>query len=115
MVKLFYIKHRIELSHEKKLFTHRRLTSKTVKEMPDDPAEMVAAINMDQVSIDERISNQVYHYDKNLRTIRLTTDTPNKRRYEDMSIVDEKGKCSHFSIYFFSGTSSICNCRYVIE
>ncbi len=30
-------------------------------------------------SLDERLSNQVYHYDKDLRKVTLATDTPNKR------------------------------------
>ena len=46
---------------------------------PDDLAHMVEEINRDQVAIDERLSNQVYHYDKELRKISLATDTPNKR------------------------------------
>ena len=36
---------------------------------PNELAAMVAEINMDQVALDERLSNQVYHYDKELRTI----------------------------------------------
>ena len=40
---------------------------------------MVAEINMGQVALDERLSNQVYHYDKDLRKVTLATDTPNKR------------------------------------
>ena len=47
---------------------------------PNELAQMVAEINMDQVSLDERLSNQVYHYDKDLRKLSLATDTPNKRR-----------------------------------
>ena len=46
---------------------------------PNELAQMVAEINMDQVSLDERLSNQVYHYDKDLRKLSLATDTPNKR------------------------------------
>lgn len=46
---------------------------------PEELAQMVAEINMDQVDISERLSNQVYHYDKDLRKITLATDTPNKR------------------------------------
>lgn len=46
---------------------------------PEELAQMVAEINMDQVSLDERLSNQVYHYDKDLRKLSLATDTPNKR------------------------------------
>ena len=33
---------------------------------------------MEQVDIDDRLSNQVYCYDKDLRTLRLATDTINK-------------------------------------
>ncbi len=46
---------------------------------PNHLAQMVSEINMDQVSLDERLSNQVYHYDKDLRKLSLATDTPNKR------------------------------------
>lgn len=45
---------------------------------PDEWAEMVYEINMDQVDINDRLSNQVYCYDKDLRTLRLATDTINK-------------------------------------
>lgn len=47
--------------------------------MPMEVAEMVSEINMDQVALEERLSNQVYHYDKDLRKLSLATDTPNKR------------------------------------
>lgn len=46
---------------------------------PNELAAMVAEINMDQVALNERLSNQVYHYDKDLRKLTLATDTPNKR------------------------------------
>lgn len=46
---------------------------------PNELAQMVAEVNMDHVSLDERLSNQVYHYDKDLRKLTLATDTPNKR------------------------------------
>lgn len=46
---------------------------------PETLARMVAEINMDHVELDERLSNQVYHYDKDLRRITLATDTPDKR------------------------------------
>ena len=42
---------------------------------PDEWAEMVYEINMDQVDINDRLSNQVYCYDQDLRTLRLATDT----------------------------------------
>lgn len=46
---------------------------------PEELAQMVAEINMDQVALHERLSNQVYHYDKDLRVLTMATDTPNKR------------------------------------
>ena len=42
-------------------------------------AQMVVEVNMHEGSLDERLSNQVYHYDKDLRKLTLATDTPNKR------------------------------------
>ncbi len=46
---------------------------------PEELAGMVAEINMNEVALEDRLSNQVYHYDKDLRKITLATDTPNKR------------------------------------
>lgn len=46
---------------------------------PNELAAMVAEINAGQVALEERLSNQVYHYDKDLRKVTLATDTPNKR------------------------------------
>ncbi len=46
---------------------------------PYELAEMVNEINMGQVALEERLSNQVYHYDKDARRLTLATDTPNKR------------------------------------
>lgn len=46
---------------------------------PNELAEMVSEINMSEVPLKERLSNQVYHYDKDLRRLSLATDTPNKR------------------------------------
>lgn len=46
---------------------------------PEELAQMVAEINMGQLDLSERLSNQVYHYDKDLRRLTLATDTPNKR------------------------------------
>ena len=62
---------------------------------PNELAAMVAEINMDQVALDERLSNQVYHYDKDLRKVSLATDTPNKRLdgiVSEAPIVYEAGK-----------------------
>lgn len=46
--------------------------------MPEELAQMVAEVNMQKVALEERLSNQVYHYDKDLRKLTLATDTPNK-------------------------------------
>ena len=46
---------------------------------PNSLAQMVNEINMDQVALEERLSNQVYYYDKDLRKLSMATDTPNKR------------------------------------
>jgi len=46
---------------------------------PYDLAQMVSEINMGQVELADRLSNQVYHYDKDLRKLTMATDTPNKR------------------------------------
>lgn len=45
---------------------------------PEELAAMVYEVNTEQVDLDERLSNQVYHYDKEARTLRLATDTINK-------------------------------------
>lgn len=46
---------------------------------PEELAQMVEDINMGQVEIGERLSNQVYHYDKDLRQLTLATDNQNRR------------------------------------
>ena len=46
---------------------------------PNELADMVSEINMSQVALEERLSNQVYHYDKDLRKLNLATNTPNLR------------------------------------
>ncbi len=46
---------------------------------PYELAEMVSTINMEEVELSDRLSNQVYHYDKDLRKLTMATDTPNKR------------------------------------
>ncbi len=46
---------------------------------PNELSNMVMDINMTQVSLNDRLSNQVYHYDKDLRTLTLASDTPCKR------------------------------------
>lgn len=44
---------------------------------PEDLALMVAKINVSEVPLEDRLSNQVYHYDRNLRILTMVTDTPN--------------------------------------
>ncbi len=52
---------------------------------PEELAAMVSEINASEVALEDRLSNQVYHYDKNLRTVSLATDTPNKSLGEDIA------------------------------
>ena len=44
----------------------------------EDLAAMVQEVNMTAVALEERLSNQVYFYDKDLRKLTMATDTPNK-------------------------------------
>ena len=46
---------------------------------PKELSQMVQEINQGQVALEERLSNNVYHYDKDLRKLTLATDVPNKR------------------------------------
>lgn len=45
----------------------------------EEMADMVYQINMAQVDLADRLSNQVYRYDRDTRKLALATDTPNKR------------------------------------
>lgn len=58
---------------------HETIAVSTDMGDPNELAQMVNEINMDQVALEERLSNQVYHYDKDLRKLSMATDTPNKR------------------------------------
>jgi hypothetical protein len=46
---------------------------------PDELAQLVWKANMQQVALDERLSNQVYFYKKDTRKITLATTTPYKK------------------------------------
>ncbi|MBE5934294.1 MAG: hypothetical protein E7262_00700 [Lachnospiraceae bacterium] len=46
---------------------------------PNELAEMVESINMDQVELKDRLSNQVYFYDKETKQVSLASNNPNKR------------------------------------
>lgn len=59
---------------------------------PEDLAQMVAEINGSQVPLEERLSNQVYHYDKELRKLTMATDTVNKRLDGAVPELEEKKK-----------------------
>ena len=43
---------------------------------PEMLAQIVSEVNMQKVSLNERLSNQVYHYDKDLRKLTLATNSP---------------------------------------
>ena len=58
---------------------HEVIAISTAMAEPEELAEMVRSVNLSSVEIGERLSNQVYHYDKDLRKLTLATDTPNKR------------------------------------
>lgn len=45
---------------------------------PEELAAMVNEINLSQVSLQDRLSNQVYHYERNSHKLSMATDTPNK-------------------------------------
>jgi hypothetical protein len=58
----------------------------------EELADMVYEINMEQVEIGERLSNQVYHYDRDERKVSLATDTPNKSLdNDDRDISNDRG------------------------
>ena len=56
---------------------------------PNELAEMVESINMDQVELKDRLSNQVYFYDKETKQVSLASNNPNKRL--DGMVAETKG------------------------
>ena len=48
-------------------------------------ADMVYEINMNVLSLEDRLSNQVYFYNKDLRTLDIATDSPHKSIGGDVS------------------------------
>jgi hypothetical protein len=58
---------------------HEVIAVSTEMDTAEELAEMVMSVNQEQVDIRERLSNQVYHYDKERREVTLATDTPYKR------------------------------------
>lgn len=76
--------HKLAMNLESDLYilpssVHECIAVSTSMGDPYELAEMVNEINMGQVALEERLSNQVYHYDKDARRLTLATDTPNKR------------------------------------
>lgn len=60
---------------------------------PEKLAELVLQVNTTAVDVSERLSNQVYHYDRDARKLSMATDTPNKgiiNAVEDVQLVYEK-------------------------
>lgn len=58
---------------------HEWIAISTEMMEPGELAEMVQSVNAEQVELSERLSNNVYHYDKDLRKVTMATDVPNKR------------------------------------
>lgn len=58
---------------------HEVLCVPAGKGEPEEFAKMVQEVNMNVVDLEDRLSNQVYHYDKKLRKLTMATDEPNKR------------------------------------
>lgn len=58
---------------------HEVIAIPASEKKPDELAQMVEEVNMTEVVLEERLSNQVYYYDKELRKVTLASDTPNKR------------------------------------
>ena len=48
-------------------------------EEPEELAGLMQEVSMTTVRLEDRLSNQVYHYDKDLRKLTMATDTPNRR------------------------------------
>lgn len=74
---------------------HEVLAVAVGDQTPEELADMVHIINMGQVNLEDRLSNQVYHYDKEARTLELATDTPNKRldgEVSEQKLIYETGK-----------------------
>lgn len=44
---------------------------------PEELAQMMTEINVSEVPLEDRLSNQVYHYDRNLRILTIATNEPN--------------------------------------
>ena len=61
------------------LSVHEVMAVPTEGVEPKELAELVEKNNMSRIRLSERLSNQVYRYDKERQILSLATDTPNKR------------------------------------
>ena len=61
------------------LSVHEVMAVQTEGVTPEELAELVEKNNMSRIRLGDRLSNQVYHYDKMRQKLSLATDTPNKR------------------------------------
>ena len=73
---------------------HELIAVSTDTMTPLELADMVHEINETQVEIGDRLSNQVYHYDRTTRKVTMATDTPNKdltghREYQEFEVTRE--------------------------
>jgi hypothetical protein len=71
---------------------HEIIAVSTKMGEPNKLASVVTEINREELPLQERLSNQVYHYDKDLRNLTLATDTPNKRL--DGLVTEQKMICT---------------------
>ena len=58
-------------------------------------AEMVHDVNMGEVELEERLSNSVYHYDRNARKVTLAAESPEKRldgKRAELPLIQEEKK-----------------------
>lgn len=58
-------------------------------------AGMVHEVNMGELKLEDRLSNSVYHYDKNLRKVTLAAESPEKRldgKEAEMPLIREENK-----------------------
>ena len=52
---------------------------------PEELSQMVQDVNNEQLDLADRLSNNVYHYDKDLRKISLATDAPAIGKEQDLT------------------------------
>lgn len=58
--------------------THELIAISSKSGTAEELAEMVYEVNMSEVSVEDRLSNEVYFYDRDKREIYRATDVPNK-------------------------------------